>query len=399
MPDPLDDQIARLQGQIDTQTALVTDIVTEAAASERELSAAEQTQITASQETVDGLAAMLSRVTDFQASRVAAERLRTTPSHASRQTSGVTVGSQLCADAGWSQWAQSGRGMSPSVRVDTALATIVTTSGSGKALQEPGTAVISGLSLAGIPLLEAINMVPVGPGPIHAISVSLDDTSAANPDAAVVGEGADKPEVTMLAVEQELPAQAIAGWVQVSRQALSDQPMMRSIIDQRLARSVRNRMAAEAIRVIKAATLPSVTASKAAQGTMMSLIRAAIGEAQLRGGTDISVLLSPEDWASIDVELLGTITGGAALSKPWGATVVPTRGLSAGTCYVGDLREAVDFYIRDALTIYATDSDIVGAGSTAKSAFRSNVITILGEIRGAAAVIDPNVLVKGTLAA
>jgi hypothetical protein len=49
---------------------------------------------------------------------------------------------------------------------------------------------------------------------------------------------------------------------------------------------------------------------------------------------------------------------------------------------------------RQDVTVYTTDSDISGAGATAASDFRTNILTTLAEARGKAIVPRPEALTK-----
>ena len=72
----------------------------------------------------------------------------------------------------------------------------------------------------------------------------------------------------------------------------------------------------------------------------------------------------------------------------WTLTPVPVVGMTE--TIVSDASAAFALFERTGIEIYTTDSDIVGSGATAKSGFRSNILTTLAETRAKGAVLNPN---------
>jgi hypothetical protein len=106
-----------------------------------------------------------------------------------------------------------------------------------------------------------------------------------------------------------------------------------------------------------------------------------------------AVALNPADAAGIDIALLGATLNGAVVNRGvFGLQIVPLKDVTAGTAIVGDIADAVTWFYRDTFTLYTTDSDISGAGATAASDFRANLLTTLGEVRGAFAATDASAL-------
>src|SRR5207253_1035377 len=79
------------------------------------------------------------------------------------------------------------------------------------------------------PLLSAITRVPVATN-----SVDIVRYSQAASGFATVAEGADKPEVTVTASVTPTPLETVAGWIELSRQLLSDGTAVQSMINSQL---------------------------------------------------------------------------------------------------------------------------------------------------------------------
>jgi hypothetical protein len=56
--------------------------------------------------------------------------------------------------------------------------------------------------------------------------------------------------------------------------------------------------------------------------------------------------------------------------------------------------QALAWFHKAGLEMYTTDSDVSGAGATAASDFRANILTSLGEVRGKFGVTDASQLQK-----
>jgi hypothetical protein len=137
----------------------------------------------------------------------------------------------------------------------------------------------------------------------------------------------------------------------------------------------------------------------AAQGVRIEAIaRNAIAELEEYGVASSAVLVNPADHAAFDIEMLGKPLGAAQINGGmWNVPIVGVSGVAAGTAYIGDIAEGLVYFERTGLEMYTTDSDVSGEGSTAKSDFRANILTTLGEVRGKFAVVDQSVLRKVVL--
>lgn len=274
--------------------------------------------------------------------------------------------------------------MGTSGRVDVPMdvltrAPLTTTSGGGSPWQSPSRIGIAAPARQ-TPLLDAVGRVRVNSNSVEWITYP-----AAAPPAAIVAEGAQKPEAALTASIVTVTLDTIAHYAEATRQLLEDSTAARDFIDAELSRGVLDKIEAEIAATINAATLPAATGDD-----LMSAIRVGVGAVQSAGfGPDV-VVLNPADYAALDIQVFGsTLLGPSITGRFWGLTPVPAGAVPAGTAYVGDMGVAVNYLERTSVTTYVTDSH---AGN-----FTKNVFTFLAEARGKAVVTRAEALAKCTV--
>lgn len=210
-------------------------------------------------------------------------------------------------------------------------------------------------------------------------------------------EGTAKPEAGVTYTDAEAIARTIAGWMKLPKQALSDVPALRGIIDNRLRYMVLRRLEAQIIA--GSGTAPDLrgvlqtTGIGTAGGT-----GGGIGADRLLDGlTDVlladamadAIVVHPNDWRDIlkakatggDEQYYG---GGPFSMTPqviWGTPLIPSQAIAAGTALVGDFGIGAQLFIREGVQVLFSDSD--------GTDFRENRVTLLGEGRFALAVWRP----------
>lgn len=223
------------------------------------------------------------------------------------------------------------------------------------------------------PIQDSATIVPVSTNSVDVVTYQF--TNAA----AVVAEGADKPESGLAQTITSITLDTVAHWVQFTRQLYADAPAVAARVDNSLRRGILKKLEAEAEDVITGGTYLPVASS----GDLMGGIRKAIGE--LQDEYDPShVYLNPADWADLDIAVQGQQTLGAVgvLQRAyWGMTIVPSSDVAAGTALVADAGIAFEVYRREAVQTFLTDSHA--------STFIANVLTLLAEARQKTVIIDP----------
>jgi HK97 family phage major capsid protein len=232
------------------------------------------------------------------------------------------------------------------------------------------------------PLLDAVTRVPVTTGSVELLT--WNDPTGFD----VVAEGADKPELAVVNGSVNVPLETVAGWIQYTRQLAQDSEAFRTLLNSGLTRGLLKELEEKLAAAIAGATIPNVTGTPGAP--LVNVVRMAMATIQAAGFTPSHVLTSPENLAQLDINVLNL--GGAASTVLgnglWSLTPVPVPGMT--DTVVADAAAAFALFERTGIEIYTTDSDIVGSGATAKSGFRSNILTTLAETRAKGAVLNPN---------
>jgi len=231
------------------------------------------------------------------------------------------------------------------------------------------------------PLLNLVNSVQVSSGNVEYISYGP------TPVAAVVAEGALKPEATLTASTVSAVLEQIAHHVVVSRQALEDSNQLRSWIDGELVRGV-----ALKLEELVAATLNGAVLPTASGPDLLSAIRTGIAEVQMAGFVPNAIAINPADAAAIDIAIMGGTLGGAAIQGgAWGLSFAPVPSIPVGSPIVGDFTSGVT-------TFYRAGTDLLISDSHADF-FLRNQFVILAERRAVSAITQGDALVECTVVA
>jgi HK97 family phage major capsid protein len=220
------------------------------------------------------------------------------------------------------------------------------------------------------PLLDLANHVTVSSGTVEWTTIGP------TPVAAVVAEGALKPEAALVLTPETAALDTIAHWLSITRQALEDAAYMRSLIEGKLRRGLFAKISQDMIAALVAAALPTATGDE-----LMTAIRAGVGVVEAAGYNPNAVALNPTDYAQLDIENMHeTTTGATRTTSFWGLQPVPVPGLAAGEAYVGDFTEGLTLFDRGSTSVFATDSHA--------DFFLRNTLVILAEARVKSVVTD-----------
>jgi hypothetical protein len=238
------------------------------------------------------------------------------------------------------------------------------------------------------PLLDLVGGIPTQYGGFKIVSLQVKGTGGAPGPNPVVptAEGVLKPSVEFEEVPVMVNLETLPVWTQVTRQALEDVPQLRERIDGKLTRLVLQAAEKRVATAITSATLPTAEGG----GSLIAGIRNGVAVVQEAGWSPSVVLLSPADWAAMDVELLGKALGSPTVNTAfWDVRPVAVPGMTAGTVIVADLAQAIERYEKGTgVDVYMTDSHA--------DTFTSNVITVLAELRDDSVVVDASAAVSVT---
>ena len=200
--------------------------------------------------------------------------------------------------------------------------------------------------------------------------------------ATVVAENASKPSVEFLPTSTQEAMETIAVWTEATRQLLKRPDAVKAKIDAQLVADIMRQAEAEAAAAIAAATVPTATGA-----TLLASIRKGVATLQKSGLAANAVLLNPDDWADLDIDVFNSTLNGPTIGQRfWSLTPIPVGSQAAGTAMVGDFNVACERFVNRRVEVFLTDSHA--------SNFTKNVITILAESRELTSVVRPYALVK-----
>lgn len=219
--------------------------------------------------------------------------------------------------------------------------------------------------------------------------------------AAMVAEGAAKPQSDFRLELVSTSAKVIAHHFKVSRQALSDTSQLRSMIDGRLAYGLdlveeNQLLNGDGTGQNLLGLIPQATAYSSpltgADTQSIDKIRLMILQAALALLPADGIVMNPADWAWI--ELLKDTQGRYIIGNPqgnigatlWGLPVVPSMAMTVDKVLVGAFRTGAQVFDRWQTSI---ETGYVGTD------FTDNMVTILGEKRLALATYRPGAFIYG----
>lgn len=248
---------------------------------------------------------------------------------------------------------------------------------------------VSPVSLSVVDLFEAITVINDSPQAVKTFTSTWTDA------AAVVAEGALKPEASLTWDPVDFTLKTIAQHVPVTTQALGHNQTLRSRIDTYLVNGIRAKMQARVAASLAASTGVQVQAYATDLRTTLrkALTKAQLAQAQLGGGP-IAMLISALDAETLDLEAMASAfaapgEGPAQVQAAWRTPLVVVGAIPSGYGYVGDLKQ-IELYTSggiDVMTGWINDQ------------FVKNSLTILGETEAEANVFQASLLVKADLTA
>ena len=224
-------------------------------------------------------------------------------------------------------------------------------------------------------------------------------------NAAVVAEGAAKPESGITFTDKDAKAVVIAHWLKVTTQMLSDAPALQSFIDNIMRHGLDIKLEQQILKgdgtsgnmlgLIAQSTAYVPPAGAPATPNMFDVLRFAMLQVVLADDFANGHVLNPIDWALMETQK--DANGNYIIGNPqsqavptlWGLPVVQTAAMDAGKFLTGAFNTAAQYFERwgAAVQIGMQGDD-----------FTSNKRTLLAETRGALAVYKPKSLIYGEYA-
>ena len=248
------------------------------------------------------------------------------------------------------------------------------------------------------------DLIPVGQTTSQLIEYGVAGPLVNN--AAIVAEGALKPESSTSWTAAQAAVVTIAHWIPVSKQVYDDVPMLRSYIDSELRVGLdqveENELLLGAgttghMNGIYTQRTPYSATGIPASPNRVDHVRWAKLQVRKSFFPATAVVLNPEDWAAIELlkdagglYLHSAVTSGAE-PRLWGMRVVESDALAPGTFLVGAFALAAKIWDREQANVQISSED--------RDNFVKNMLTLRGEERLALTVTRPTSFVGGAFPA
>lgn len=244
----------------------------------------------------------------------------------------------------------------------------------------------------------------LAPGNTASNTIEYDKETGFTNAAAVVAEGASKPQSEIQFEEATAPVRTIAHWMRASVQVLADAPALASIIDQRLRYGLSYVEEQQLLNgsgvgqnlsglVTEASSYSA--AFTPASATAIDTLRLAALQVTLAEYGATGFVLNPIDWARIELTkdsqgryIVGNPQGSLAPTL-WGLPVVATQAMTADKFLTGAFNMGAQIFDRQDATVEVSTED----GDN----FTKNKVTIRAEQRLALAIYRPEAFVFGDL--
>lgn len=228
-------------------------------------------------------------------------------------------------------------------------------------------------------------------------------TSRTN-SAAMVAEGAQKPESDLAYEKADAPVRTLAHWIAVSRQAMDDAAQLQTEIDSELRYGLDLVEDAQILKgdgtgenlsglITNATAYSGAREANITNPTIIDKLRVAMLEASLALYPADGIVLHPADWMVIettkDADNRYIFANPLAMAGPvlWGRRVVPTLSMTEDKFLVGAFRTAATVYDRMDTEVLISSED--------RDNFVKNMLTVRAERRLALAVKRSAALIYG----
>ena len=215
-------------------------------------------------------------------------------------------------------------------------------------------------------------------------------------------EGVTKPESAITFTLATAAVTTLSHWIPVSKQVISDSPMLQSYINSRLTYGLKLKEDTQILLGTGSnGELPGLYTNRTAYTmdsplsytTKLDVLRDAIAQAHASEYMPSAIVLNSADWADIELSkdsqnrYLFANPQSAASPALWGLPVVVTNSLTAGTFLVGAFDMACQLWDREDASVE------IGLNS---DNFVKNMVTILAEERLALTIYRTAGLVGGS---
>jgi len=205
-----------------------------------------------------------------------------------------------------------------------------------------------------------------------------------------------KKESTNAGTIATVQMSTIAHWKEIPRQILRALPTLRAVIDSELLNGVLAKLQARVVAGTGTVVAPATAAQMlgilgqvsqtvgAAPTTLIGQIIAAAGIVEANGGVVDAVLMNPTDVALLINASLAAFNPYVTSNSIAGYPILKIPSIPAGTALVGDFSSSTTLFIGEQANVRATEA----------LGFKSNVVTVLGEVDAVVLVERPWLICK-----
>lgn len=289
-----------------------------------------------------------------------------------------------------------------SINIEMSRKALVNTTATGAALNYPG----QQLPMVA-PLLRRLTVRDLlMPGRTDKSVIFYPRETGFTSGAAIVAEGALKPESNITIENITQAVATIAHWTDISLQMLDDVPYIQSYVE---GRGVYQLKLVEEVQLLNgsgvggnlegiytAATVYAAPAGAPTPTQAIDKLRIAMLQVELANADTTGIVLHPTDWAGIELlkdgeaRYLFTSPAQTTTGRLWGRDVVSTQAMTQGNFLVGD-------FMAHAQILDRQDANVAISFEN-KDNFVRNLATLRIEERLALAIYRPEAFVKGPLA-
>ncbi|MCT6721764.1 phage major capsid protein, partial [Acidovorax sp. K2F] len=209
----------------------------------------------------------------------------------------------------------------------------------------------------------------------NAIEFTREDTFTNN--AAETAEGAAKPESAITYTLVNQPVSTVAHWIKISKQLAADNAALAAYVNNRMTYGVNRKVETQLVSGLGTGALLSgmmKTGNYTLHGYLsgalgstlpkLVLIRKILADLWTAGYPADAILLSPADWAQIEIELFTTPSNTVRVSvdangvtRLFGVPVIQSVGIAADTFLIANFAQAYTLYNREGVVVELSESD------------------------------------------
>lgn len=231
-----------------------------------------------------------------------------------------------------------------------------------------------------------------------AAAATAEATATGTPGSWSASDSGYKPQSSMVLEKVTAAVKTIAHWIPATRRALADAAQIETLINAFLDNGLEIALETQIItgngtgeNFLGLDNTPNITLQPFVTDMLTTTRKARTAAMVVGRARSTAFVMNPYDWETLDLtkDAENRYYFGGPLSLGtkmlWGLPVVESEAVLQGTCYTGDLKQAI-LWDRERATIRISDSP--------GDFFLRNMVAILAELRAAFGVFRPPAIVR-----